>query len=99
MALTNCGAQHGCTFHIAMDGEMLRLNDIHVQDDGSGEWRRPTCSGEVPPQAALYQQVPFLAIWRCASASCDHGACIDAGPRCSPAGASAFRPLQVMMVC
>ena len=51
-------AQHGCTFYIAGEGEMLQLDDIHVEDHNTGEWRRPVCSGEMPLQAALYQQVP-----------------------------------------
>jgi hypothetical protein len=51
---------HGCTFYIAGEGEMLRLDDIHVEDHNSGEWRRPVCSGEMPLQAALYQQVPWV---------------------------------------
>jgi hypothetical protein len=25
-------AQHGCTFYIAGEGDMLRLDDIHVED-------------------------------------------------------------------
>jgi hypothetical protein len=50
-------AQHGCTFYIAGEGDMLRLDDIHVEDHNTGEWRRPVCSGEMPLQAGLYQQV------------------------------------------
>lgn len=45
---------------------MLRLDDIHVEDHNTGEWRRPACSGEMPLQAALYQQVPGS----CLSALC-----------------------------
>lgn len=45
---------------------MLRLDDVHVQDNESGEWSRPTSSGDVPRQAALYQQVLHCASHRLA---------------------------------
>lgn len=51
---------HGCMFYVAAEGDMLRLDDVHVQDNESGQWSRPISSGDLPRQAALYQQVPWV---------------------------------------
>lgn len=58
-------AQHGCTFFVAAEGDMLRLDDVLLQDAESGEFSRPDVSGELPREPALYQQVQSCA--QCAS--------------------------------
>ena len=62
LTTTDRVVQHGCTFYIAVYDDMLRLDDIHVEDHNSKEWRRPPCSGQMPQQAALYQQVPYCCL-------------------------------------
>lgn len=44
---------------MAADGDALRLSDIYIQDDETKELSRPTVSGDLPREAALYQQVPL----------------------------------------
>ncbi len=57
--------QHGCTFFVAAEGDMLRLDDVFLQDAESGEFSRSDVSGELPREPALYQQVQSCA--QCAS--------------------------------
>ena len=57
LMLADGAVQHGCTFYIAVEGDMLRLDDMHVEDHNTREWQRPQSRGDLPTQAAMYQQV------------------------------------------